>query len=126
MWSLSLFAALASPVAHARPLGTVVVRPLPPAATLAVGGAPTREQIIAASYVDYTVTHTTLGRIDAADGVLVPFPSAFTCIVTGQVLAVSYTREGIDTDALPRFGTCGLGDDAVRFRIKVKRAPGGA
>ncbi|MDP2312197.1 MAG: hypothetical protein Q8P41_04775 [Pseudomonadota bacterium] len=125
MWSLPLLALLSSEDAHARPLRTVVVRPLPAVVPVHAdpapqgAGEPTKAQLIAAAYVDYTVTHTALGRVGAKDGGLEPYPSVFTCVVTEHVLTVSYTREGIDPAVLPAFGTCGLGEDAVRFRIKV-------
>ncbi|MDP2310494.1 MAG: hypothetical protein Q8P18_31035 [Pseudomonadota bacterium] len=120
MWSIALLVLLASEHADARPLRTVIVRPLPPLVPVRSEGAPTKGELIAASFVEYTVTHTTIGRVDAADGGLEPFPSVFTCVVSEHVLTVSYTREGIDAASLPSIGTCGLGEAAVRFRIEVE------
>jgi len=123
MWTLALLSTLVIGDAHARSPRTVIVRPLPAPVRAAVVGPPTKEQLIAASFVDYTVTHTPLGRVEQESGGLLGFPAVFTCVVAANQLTVSYTREGIDAAALPRFGSCGTGKEAVRFRIKVE-APG--
>ena len=120
MWTLALLTTLFTEEAHARPLRTVTVRPLPAPVRAAVVGPPTKEQLIAASYVDYTVTHTPLGRVAQESGGLIGFPAIFTCVVAANQLTVSYTREGVDVAALPRVGACGTGKEAIRFRIRVE------
>jgi hypothetical protein len=120
MWTLALLSTLVIGDAHARSPRTVIVRPLPPLERAAVVGPPTKEQLIAASFVDYTVTHTPLGRVEQESGGLLGFPAIFTCVVAANQLTVSYTREGIDAAALPRVGACGTGKEAIRFRIRVE------
>lgn len=120
MWTLALLAPLLSEHAHAKPLPTVTVRPLPAVVRPVVVGPPSKADLIANAYVEYTVAHTRIGRVDGEDGGRLPFPAVFTCVVTEHVLTVSYTREGLDTSALPDTGSCGTGEAAVRFKIVVE------
>lgn len=120
MWILALLAPLLCGDADARPLPTVTVRPLPAPVRPVVTGTPSKAELIASSYVEYTVVHTAIGKVEGEDGGRLPFPSVFTCVVGAGVLTVSYTREGIDPAALPETGSCGTGEAAVHFRIQVE------
>ncbi|MES2642696.1 MAG: hypothetical protein V4850_24650 [Myxococcota bacterium] len=120
MWTLSLLAHLASQDADAKPLPTVTVRPLPAIVRPVVVGTPSKADLIAAAYVEYTVVHTTMGKVPGEDGGRLPFPAVFTCVVSEHVLTVSYTREGLDASQLPAVGSCGTGDEALQFRIVIE------
>lgn len=112
---------LAGGLALAEPPPVVVVRPLPLRERPALRPGYTKTELIAAAWVDRTVSYTPLGAIEAADGPLLATPAAFSCTVQGNQLTVSYTREGFDTEGLPATGTCGEGDGAFAFRIRVEK-----
>jgi hypothetical protein len=119
MWCAALFV-LAGDVAEARPLPVVVVRPLPVREAPVLGDNPSKAELIAASWVERTVSHLRIGKVTAQDGTWPSSHAGFTCTVSAGDLTVSYTREGFDVEGLPKLATCGEGESAVMFRVRVE------
>ena len=106
--------------ASSAPPPIVVVRPLPEFKRPTLAPGYSKADLIAAMGVQTTTAYHPLGAVLLEDGAPVASPAAFSCLVAAKQLTVSYVREGFVTKGLPRFGTCGEGKDAVRFRIKVE------
>lgn len=106
---------------HAEPLPVVKVRALPAHPPVVLASGYTKTELISAMFRQSTVAYHPLVAIEGGAGAWAATPPAFTCTLVGQVLTVSYTREGFDTRALPDVGTCQTEERQMRFRIRVDR-----